>query len=100
MSVVIDFSQVEGVRVERNRMDFTVGSPRGDNCYRLNLRSPSGSPIVRPNKGETEGTWLQLLRSCALHLLHRSNFKGAEVKSETEQESELIENEVERNRNN
>ena len=43
---------------------------------------------------ETEGTWLQLLRSCALHLLHRSRFQGAEIKSETERESELIENEV------
>ena len=49
---------------------------------------------------ETEGTWLQLLRSCALHLLCHPDFKGVEIKSETERESELIENEAKRNRNN
>ena len=49
---------------------------------------------------ETEGTWLQLLRSCALPLLCRSRFQGAEIKLETERESKLNENEVKRNRNN
>ena len=49
---------------------------------------------------ETEGTWLQLLRSCALHLLCCSRFKGVEIKLETKRETELIENEVKRNRNN
>ena len=47
-----------------------------------------------------EGTWLQLLRSCTLHCCVVPDFKGVEIKSETEQESKLNEDEVEKDRNN
>ena len=34
--------------------------------------------LVGTEGGETEGTWLQLLRSCALHLLQVSHISKAE----------------------